>query len=479
MKKLLMASLLISSTLSNTALADAPNEKAITFEAGDKTTKAYQGSFFVPENRNNPNSRQIEIKYVRFPATGDTKGSPIVYLAGGPGGSGVSTAKYRRYDMFMALREYGDVIAYEQRGTGLSNNLPNCTSDITIPDDTYTSDTDYASSHRQALSQCLHFWKESGIDIEGYDTVQNALDIDDLRKHLGADKVTLWGISYGSHLALAALKEIENSIDKVIIASAEGLGETVKRPARTDDYFDRLQAAIDTQSAAKAAYPDIKAMMKRVHSKLDANPIMLDVPQKDGSTAKVLLHRRDMQQMASGLISDPNRAAQMLSLYLAVDNDIIAPVAQLAARWFEPGTPIRMRTMSTLTDIASGMTAQHKADIKEQAKTSLLKDYLNFSYQYDGVAPELDLGDTFRTKPTSEIPLLLLSGTLDGRTYIESQIEAVSEMPNVTTITVKNAGHNLFMTTPKVQEAMNRFMEGKSLENNTITIELPDFAPKR
>ena len=42
--------------------------------------------------------------------------------------------------------------------------------------------------------------------------------------------MTLWGISYGSHLALAALNEIPSEIDRIVIASAEGLDQTVKLP---------------------------------------------------------------------------------------------------------------------------------------------------------------------------------------------------------------------------------------------------------
>ena len=94
------------------------------------------------------------------------------------------------------------------------------------------------------------------------------------------------------------------------------------------------------------------------------------------------------------------------------------------------------------------------------------------------MVPELDLVDEFRAKPASDVPVILLSGTLDGRTYVESQLEAVSELTNVTAVAVKNAGHNLFMSSDEVQEAINRFMEDKPQLKDTITIDLPDFAPQ-
>ena len=59
-------------------------------------------------------------------------------------------------------------------------------------------------------------------------------------------------------------------------------------------------------------------------------------------------------------------------------------------------------------------------------------------YYLSEVVPEYDLGDKFREKPISEVPVLLLSGTLDGRTYIESQRTAISGLKNAEMVTVKN-----------------------------------------
>ncbi len=480
MKKLL-SKLTVASCLALNGFAPLfAEEEKITFEArGKEPVEAYQGSFEVKENRANPNSRMIPITYVRFPATVEKEGPPIIYLAGGPGGSGIRTAKYRRFDMFMALRAYGDVIALDQRGTGASDFLPECVSSEDIPDTVRVSDEVFVQKHRAALTECLAFWKSAGVDIKGYNTLENVSDIDALRKHLGAEKVTLWGTSYGSHLALAALKQMEDKIEKVILSSAEGLNQTIKLPHRTDAYFDRLQQAVNTQPAAKLAYPDIKALMHRVHNKLEKKPMHLKLKMNDDTRADYLLERHDMQRLTSGAVSDPRWIKMLLSLYLAIDADLAAPLEETLGRFIDVGEPISMRAMSTAMDIASGMTEDKKREIGAQAKTALLRDYLNFTYHYDGIAPELDLGDGFRAKPVSDVPVLLFSGTLDGRTYIESQLEAVEGLSNVTAITIKNAGHNLYMSSPEVQGAINRFMENKPVLKQTITIGLPDMAPSK
>src|SRR5690349_23781890 len=76
------------------------------FRLADGTDLAAErGTFSVPEDRNDPRSRRIEIGFVRFRSTNPHPGAPIVYLAGGPGGSGVATARGPRQPIFLALRQ--------------------------------------------------------------------------------------------------------------------------------------------------------------------------------------------------------------------------------------------------------------------------------------------------------------------------------------------------------------------------------------
>jgi hypothetical protein len=87
----------------------------------------------------------------------------------------------------------------------------------------------------------------------------------------------------------------------------------------------------------------------------------------------------------------------------------------------------------------SSTAAKEKATAK-QAKTSLLGSLLNFPMPHlNEVVDGLDLGDEFRHFPTSDVPTLLLTGTLDGRTYIEAQKEATKVLTNLTQVIVKKA----------------------------------------
>lgn len=463
---------------SSLALADRvyPGEEAIVFEAGENRVDAYRGVLSVPENRADPESRMIELVYVRFPATTDEPGDPIVYLSGGPGGSGISTARFRRFDLFMQMREHGDVIAYDQRGTGESNDMPNCESGVNIPLAEVTSDAELGALYRDAALVCRDFWDGEGIDINAYNTRESVRDLSDLRTHLEADQLTLWGISYGSHLSLAALKDIEDEIGHVIIASVEGLDQTVKSPARTDAYFARLQTALETQPAAHARYGDIATLMRRVHARLDEEPMLIMVPRREGEPVPYLLQRRNVQQFASGMISDPRNVGALFAMYAELDQGGSQIVTAMLQRFFRPSEEIMLRPMSTAMDVASGVNADDLARFETEAETSLLGLYLNFPMpQLNEAWDGLDLGDEFRTAPVSDVPVLVLSGTLDGRTYVESQAEAVAGLENAQIVTVHNAGHNLFMMSDEVQQSMHAFLRGEDQSGREIIVDLPDF----
>ena len=489
MSAIFMGSTLMGSTLTacsspatNTPNMNAPqaaaasSETPMTFEdmKGNKA-EAFRGSFIVPENRNNPDSRNIRLEYVRFPATTKTPGAPIVYLSGGPGGSGINTAKGPRFPLFMAMRQFGDVIAFDQRGTGASlNDLPTCKSGVIITDKKSVSDAEYGNLHKRAADICLKFWASKNVHLLGYTTQESVHDLEALREHLGASKISLWGISYGSHLSLAALKTMEDRIDRVVLASVEGLNQTVKSPAETDKYFSRVQEAINTIPELKELYPDLVPMMRRVQARLEANPMRMIVPFKKAGAYDYVLDKNDLQMMGSGMISDPKWVLYLAEIYAGLDEGDTGPLTKVLSGFFEPDENISFRPMTFAMDIASGITDARLARIDVEAKTGLVGPYLNFPMPLlNKYVPNLDLGDAFRQKPTSQVPTLVLSGTLDGRTYVESQADAVSGMPNAERVIIKNAGHNLFMTSPEVTARIEAFMRGETSDVTEIIVPFP------
>lgn len=182
--------------------------KSYKFEPfSGEPVKAQLGTLSVPENRSREDSRTIQLKFVRFASTSENPGSPIVYLAGGPGGSGIDAARGSRFPLFMALREFGDVIALDQRGTGMTGFEDlDCDDRYQIPLDKPVDRTEAARLIREKTLGCMERMRASGIDVSAYNTRESAADLNDLRIALEAEKISLWGISYGTHLSLAAMK---------------------------------------------------------------------------------------------------------------------------------------------------------------------------------------------------------------------------------------------------------------------------------
>lgn len=470
---LIAAAALVQSGPAPAALSETPF--TFTAESGE-TTGALRGDLQVSEDWSDPDSRMITLSYVRFPATTDNPGDPIIYLAGGPGGSGSGTAQGRRFPLFMAMRAHGDVIAFDQRGTGDSTALPACRSSETLATDEGLSDEQVADAYRRAALECRDFWRGEGVAIKGYTTLDSVADLSALRRHLGAERLDLWGISYGSHLALAAIDAIPDEIDRVIIASAEGLDQTVKRPARTRAYFERLQAALDTQPEARARYGDILSMIDRVQARLAEAPIMMELEGEGGEAAPFLFQLRHLQTITGYMISDPSNAVWLLQLYESLDAGVVGYAQFFAGRYFSSDGAITLRAMPTAMDVASGISPERLARFEAEAPQSPAGRYLNFPMpQLNQVWPDVDLGSDFRDGPGGDTPVLLLTGTLDGRTYMEGQAEAVAGLSEVTQVTVVNAGHNLFMTSPEVGAAMDAWLKGEAVPGE-IVVELPDFA---
>src|ERR1700752_3154031 len=168
--------------------------KPYTFENSNKEkVEAEFGTLLVPENRSNPDSNLIELAFVRFKSTAKNPGPPIVYLAGGPGGSGIGAATGSRFPLFMALREIGDVIAFDQRGTGYAKPNLGCYERLAMPLDVVPSRASAVEELRKNARGCIEYWRDvQRVDLTGYNTNESADDLEDLRKPLGANQIGLW-----------------------------------------------------------------------------------------------------------------------------------------------------------------------------------------------------------------------------------------------------------------------------------------------
>jgi pimeloyl-ACP methyl ester carboxylesterase len=425
---------------------------------------AERGRFTVPEDRGDPRSRRIEVGFVRFRSTSPNPGAPIVYLAGGPGGSGVAAARGPRQPVFLALRRVADVIALDQRGVGLSNHIPACTAQAPLDPASVLSEASLGAYYMQTLRDCVGRWRSAGVAIGGYDTEQSADDLEDLRRALGVPKIDLWGISYGTHLAMATMRRHPRSIGRVVLASAEGMDQTVKLPAHVDSAFARIEAA---------AGAPITALMRRVHARFDREPQTFAFTGRDGARLSFRADSFPLRMMAGIVPKNPDGIPQLAAAYGALDAGQTGPVAPLIWDYFF-ARPLTMSGMPELMDISSGISNRRLALVRRQERTSLLGTAVNFPMpQLRGAVGGLDLGNRFRREIRSAHPVLLLAGDLDVRTPLEEQAAATAGLSNLRRVVVRNGGHDLFEAHPQVPALLVAFFSGRPVAAGELSLPRP------
>ena len=393
---LLITSLLFALPVSAQQKAGTPKLKPYTFE-NDKKEKveAEFGTLFVPENRSNPQSNLIELAFVRFKSTAKNPGAPIVYLAGGPGGSGIGAAMGSRFPLFMALREIADVIAFDQRGTGYSKPNLSCFDRLSLPLDVAPTREAAIKELRENSRGCASYWRDiQRVDLTGYNTNESADDLEDLRKALGANQISLWSISYGTHLSFATMRRHPKSIHRAILAGTEGPDHTYKLPSNIQKHLEDLAALIKADPQIGKDIPDLLGLMKSVFDRLDAQPETVEITDPQTKLkVKVIVNKFVMQFIVANNIGTTVTARFPALFYRASKGDFTNP----AQVWLNQSRSGIGSAMSYMMDCASGQTAARRERIEREAKGTLLEDFSNFPFPdvcEEWKAP--DVGDTFR-----------------------------------------------------------------------------------
>lgn len=433
--------------------------------------EAERGFLTVPENRQNPNSRLIQIAFVRFKSTSPNPKSPIIYLAGGPSSSGIGAARSARFPMFMALREVADVIALDQRGVGQSKPNLNCISFLDLPLEKAVSENEYLQDAQAKSKICAKYWTEQGVDLTGYNTVENADDIDDLRKALGAPKINLVGISYGTHLGLTILKRHGKNIEKAILAGIEGLDQSYKLPSNVQLQLEAISREVKSDAELNAKIPDLLALMKRVFERVEKNPETVEFTDSQSQKkVKVTIGKFDLQLLTAVGMGDTNFISNLPALFYAMDNGNFSFIAPQVALFRKRGIG---SAMAFMMDCASGISKARFDRIEKEKPNTLLSAIIDFPFPKICEAwNQKDLGDSFRAAVKTNVPTLFISGTLDGRTPISNAEETRKGFSNSQHLIIERAGHSddLWISSPKIAETMVKFLKGDKIDSLKITL---------
>ena len=236
-----------------------PKPNIAGFPTLDFPANAQCGYLSVLEDRDKPEGRRIRIFVTRAPAVSAMpKPDPIVYLSGGPGGAGSFEVAFMVGHGINAER---DVIFVDQRGTLHADPLLDCREfeqyiydGVSIPFAAASTTAIAAAS----VKACHDRLAATGVDLAAYNSTENAADIAELRVALGIDSWNVYGVSYGSKLALIVLRNHPQGIRSVVLDSVSPPNNNIvetwwSAPAGS---FKAILAACAAQPACAAAYPN-------------------------------------------------------------------------------------------------------------------------------------------------------------------------------------------------------------------------------
>lgn len=431
----------------------------IVSQWGPPTLRAELGRFRVPENRSSGSSRQIELAFVRLHALVGHPGPPIVWLSGGPGDSGTADLATPALELFLELRKLGDVILLDQRGTGSSVPRLDCSQVFQFPRDVAIERPRAVRAIETAARSCAEKWRAQGVDLSSYNTRESAEDVEDLRLALGSEKIRVLAGSYGTHLALAALRAHEESFDRVVLLGVVGPDHLRRSPANSEEQLSRIARLVAGDPGAGSA--DLLESIRRVRDRLAAHPATVAVETPGGDQHTIVVGSFDVEWYTRALLTSRTAIAHLPALFRAMENGDFSELARVADGWRSASAP----AASIFTHrCASAASEARELRIARERPAATLGDATDFAEagvcRSWGITP---LPASFREPVRSSVPTLFVSGTLDGDAPESNAVEVMGGFPNGVHLRVEGAAHSLLgFDDAATRAAIVRFFGGRA-----------------
>ncbi|MBO1269814.1 alpha/beta fold hydrolase [Arthrobacter cavernae] len=420
------------------------------------------GYLTVPENRTKPDGRTIRIAVARLKATSSQpQPDPIVWLAGGPGASATALAPLIA-QVKPSLNADRDFIFVNQRGTLHTDPSLTCPEIDTFAHDAVSwvaTDPATVRKNDEATKTCRTRLAKAGIDLSAYNSTENAADIADLRTALGIKEWNVYGVSYGTDLALQVARNHPQGIRSMVLASILPPQASVMEdpwPNAASGYqvlFDACAA----QPACNSAYPNLRTEFMTTVQQLDQKPLTVNVPATEN-------------QPATTVVIDGYRLADLLvgtAINPGTFEDIPAIVHALAAGDGLPAAKAILGIAPSASEIglvgyglqfgvfcrehaASAFTNRQKAHAMAKAALPDFPDRVlsllpQVPYLFS-VCEIWDVGQadaSVRSPVHSDIPTLLMVGSLDGVTPPRWAEMAARSLSKSQTLVFPGLGHRV------------------------------------
>jgi pimeloyl-ACP methyl ester carboxylesterase len=482
-----------------------PFKSEIDYEPGDIECGLLQ----VPENREDPDSRFIELHYVKISSTWDDeedtdeddsglapgkRDDPIIYLTGGPG---VRVSYYLGRLKDHKILKHRDLYILEQRGIGHSGEFCPFFSTRKPEND----DVETFEAHLEAAIQdnvdCAKNAAAAGVDLAGYNSVENARDVKALRRALGFEKWNAWGISYGSILGQAYLKQDSQGIraavlDAIVPLDVRGdplMWRTVKWYIRDLKKLDDLCKAQDDCSER---YPNLADRLRRAVESVKDNPIVVEVKDKEAYPSGkarfftdvvaflpfMFLYEQSAYPGVPGLIYTWADAVERRDE--TVFKAMALAMAKAGAGFMDTSQGMASAILCSDGDVQA-MAAAGELDIEEYpilgASVGTLESYKKRAEKCSelGMAPR----DASEFTPVrTDIPTLIIEGDMDPITPPPSAKAILPGFVNGTYVEFPWAGHGPSRSVECAGDMLNKFFDKPNDKPDLSCVkemEPPDF----
>ena len=457
---------ILGALLALTALTalPAPAHAALKFRSCADFAGVRCATLDVPLDRANTMPGTIPLRIAR---SGRTSGPTLMYLSGGPGGAGVSEM-LRVLSGIPRLERRFRLIGFDQRGTGRSGLL-RCPR---LEKDVHLRDTGAAEECAQRLGPARRF----------YTTAESVEDMEAIRRELGVAKLTLFGISYGTELALAYARAYPQRVQRLIL-------DSVVDPDDRDPFATAIFRAIAPSlrslcpARCRGLSDDPGGELGRLVAQLRAQPLQAFAYDRLGRSHRVDVTPTALYDLL--LVTDylPSLRAAVPAAVRAGLNGDGAPLARLirasralegygsprefsVARYatvcettplpWDPGTPVELRAAATqqrLGALAPDAFAPFDAAIVTEDEIDLCLRWPDVPRPAAAVTPP----------PYPAVPTLILQGHEDLRTPPEASRNVASRIPGARRIVIRGVGHAT-VSDPRTcaTDAILRFVSGRT-----------------
>lgn len=418
---------------------------------------AYCGHLEVPE-RADGTGRKINLAVVVVTPKDPVAAAnvPTVFVHGGPGVGVV--------DFWWSLAEEpfafdAPLIVFDQRAVGTSK--PKLCE--WLDDDDPTLDRmrrlELGARAKQDAARCTEELRKQNVDLTAYGTDANARDMEAIRAALKIEKWNVFGISYGTTVALAYLAAHPERtraavIDSVYPPEVKGISNV---SGSTIAALDRIAALCNADADCRSRHGDLRLAVEETIRTLDADPVPIHTPfpwQKEnrymsGSTFVGLLllqlYDPDGWYVLPRFIEDARHrkqsrvAARMFEMLQYIDVD--------SAVWL--ATECRER--------APFDTKPPEADPRWPEVTSALD--LETTLAICAAWPA-KMTANWTTPRNTTVPTLVINGALDPVTpAADARATAQILGPNAQFLLVANAGHSPSTSIACAENVVKTFLQ--------------------